>query len=242
MEPLRLAWHRQKESAKKRGIGFDISFDDWLDVWNQSGKLHLRGKKAGCYCMMRRNDMGAYVKDNVTIGAVSENIREANKKNWGKKKHYPKTTLPPLARLYEKVVRIPESGCHVWTGSVIYGYGQTSYLGKKIGAHRLSYLLNKGEIPEGMLVCHSCDVPSCVNPDHLFLGSAKQNAQDKVNKNRQSRMGGPKGEKHPSAKLTAQQVLEIRQSDLGCTELSVRLGITKGVVSKIKRHELWRSV
>lgn len=73
------------------------------------------------------------------------------------------------------------SGCHLWTGSVNkFGYGKLSVGPQKWKlAHRISYELNKGKILEDKSVLHQCDVPSCVNPDHLYLGDYKQNALDR---------------------------------------------------------------
>ena len=76
-------------------------------------------------------------------------------------------------------------GCWIWQGYKIKnGYGRTTRNYKQILAHRLSYQLNIGDIPEGLCVCHTCDVRACINPDHLFLGTIKDNNQDKINKGR----------------------------------------------------------
>ena len=76
-------------------------------------------------------------------------------------------------------------GCHIWiNGKSSNGYGNIRNNGKKVAAHRASYTIYNGPIPHGMVVCHSCDVPLCVNPAHLFLGSYSDNTKDSVNKNR----------------------------------------------------------
>ena len=76
-------------------------------------------------------------------------------------------------------------GCWNFTGFCEKGgYGQYRYQGKLWRANRLSYTLTKGPIPKGMFVCHSCDNPACINPDHLFLGLPKDNTQDMISKNR----------------------------------------------------------
>src|SRR3990167_9699429 len=92
------------------------------------------------------------------------------------------------------------NGCWNWTGSLNrFGYGLAS--GHKIGhksAHRVSWVLYNGEIPVGMQVCHKCDNRKCVNPDHLFLGTATENAKDKYKKGRAKH---PFGEGNPKSKL-----------------------------------------
>ena len=79
----------------------------------------------------------------------------------------------------------PNTGCVLWTAnSDKNGYGKIYYNKKHWRAHRLSYYLNKGEISESLQVCHQCDTPACINPQHLFLGTNKDNMIDKVKKGR----------------------------------------------------------
>lgn len=89
------------------------------------------------------------------------------------------------AAMFFKKAKKLKSGCWQWKGSSNKdGYGTTRYMGKSIMAHRLSFLLHGGEIPDGMCVLHSCDNPPCVNPDHLFLGTHQDNMDDMARKGR----------------------------------------------------------
>lgn len=113
-------------------------------------------------------------------------------------------------RFWQKVDKKDDAVCWNWIGSVhhIWKYGHFSVDGRLMEAHRYSWILHNGEIPIGMLVCHHCDNPSCVNPAHLFLGTNQDNMDDKIKKNRQARVIG---ENNPKAKLTEMDVKEIRR-------------------------------
>jgi len=85
----------------------------------------------------------------------------------------------------ENSIPIPESGCWVWVGTCSKsGYGIIKINNKLRPAHRISYELYRGIIPEKMFVCHHCDIPSCINPNHLFIGTQKDNISDCIKKNR----------------------------------------------------------
>lgn len=83
-----------------------------------------------------------------------------------------------------------ENGCWLWTGSFTTpGYGQFRADGKNLSTHRYAYEISRGPIPKGLLVCHHCDNPKCVRPDHLFLGTHKDNHDDSVAKGRRNHLG-----------------------------------------------------
>jgi hypothetical protein len=89
-----------------------------------------------------------------------------------------------MSKLDGKYEINPDTNCWEWTASLQGGYGRIRVGARLLMAHRYSYQLSNGEIPPGMLVCHKCDNPKCINPSHLFLGTAEDNAHDKVNKKR----------------------------------------------------------
>lgn len=94
-------------------------------------------------------------------------------------------SLPVEPRFWKRVDRRSDDECWPWTGSaMVKGYGVLSVEGRQIGTHRISWELYNGPIPSGMLVCHHCDNPPCVNPAHLFLGTYSDNAKDKSVKGR----------------------------------------------------------
>lgn len=111
-------------------------------------------------------------------------------------------------RLWSRVVVAP-SGCWEWQG---YrrpgGHGQIGNEGRLLGTHRVAWELTKGPIPSGMFVCHHCDNPPCCNPEHLFLGTAADNARDMA---RKGRGRGAEGLSNANARLSDKDVRAIRE-------------------------------
>lgn len=143
-------------------------------------------------------------------------------------------------------------GCWLWRRSLdSHGYGQLTVEGRTRLAHRLAFEFANGPIPEGLCVLHRCDVPRCCNPNHLFLGTKKDNSDDMIAKGRDVKALGdanasrkyperrPRGETHRRAKLTEDQVKEIRTSGSGSTTLAKRFGISKTHVNRIRRGANW---
>ena len=141
-------------------------------------------------------------------------------------------------RIESKVEKVAECGCWIWMGSITTrGYGQILSNNKTFYAHRASYMAFKGEIPEGQYVCHKCDTVSCVNPEHLFLGTQKQNLQDMARKGRSTI-----GERNPQAKLTVEQVLQIREMQGSHQEIADLMNISRSNVGLIKNRGRWNHV
>ena len=145
----------------------------------------------------------------------------------------------PLAEFVKARVRLVSniagmSDCWEWTGArYVSGYGNVRRrdCGEK-SAHRLSYRLFVGEIPQGMYVCHKCDIRSCVNPEHLFLGTALENGQDMANKGRAWK---PAGEVHPMAKASNEQVSALTNGDLSVNEFIAITGVSDRYARSLMR-------
>ena len=144
----------------------------------------------------------------------------------------------------------PNSGCLLWFGATNRaGYGKIS-CGSADGrktfrdTHRVAFELAGGVLAPGIYVCHKCDTPSCINPDHLFAGTAADNARDKEQKGR----GGRRyrlGEDHATASLTNDQaavIIRRLQAGEGATKIARSLGVSVDVVADIKRGRTWRHI
>lgn len=145
-----------------------------------------------------------------------------------------------IERFHQKY-EINESGCWMWTGGtrpnskgVPYPRHWTDDF-KSISAHRFSFELVHGAIPQGMYVCHKCDTPLCVNPDHLFLGSHQDNMRDMVAKQRS--FVGRGEDKKGRAKLTNQQADQIRKMSMSHTKIGAMFGVSATTIGRIKRKE-----
>ncbi len=141
-------------------------------------------------------------------------------------------------RFATKFTPEPFSGCWLWTAGVSGdGYGAIKRNGRQERAHRLAWEMLHGPIPAGLLVLHQCDVPLCVNPAHLFLGTAKDNYADSKQKGRNT---SHTGENNGSAKLIAAQVRQIRSATGSQRGIATKFGISQERVWAIKRGIAWR--
>jgi hypothetical protein len=144
------------------------------------------------------------------------------------------------ARFMASCVPEPNSGCWLWgrSGTEV-GYGHIFVAGRKRYAHRLSFEMFHGPIPEGACVCHRCDVPACVNPDHLFLGSIAENNRDMLEKGRRASFVG---EMNGAAKVSRDEVLAIRAAAGSVSSISRRFGYSRCTVREIRGGKRWAHI
>lgn len=135
-----------------------------------------------------------------------------------------------MSQKFWKRVCMSESGCWEFLGGAIFGDGYKRY--NRTLAHRFSWQLHFGDIPSGMLVCHHCDNPACVNPGHLFLGTQKDNMRDMWAKGR-GNPSPPSGERNHFAKLSDAQVADIRRLDMKQCDIASRYGVSRAQISRI---------
>jgi len=171
-------------------------------------------------------------------------------------------------RFLGKIIKEPNSGCWLWDGTIHpSGYGYFSLRTKQmVKAHRFSYARWRGHLPDHMHVLHKCDTPACVRPDHLFLGTPRDNAADREQKGRGNHKSGAahprrikpelwprgedsplswtanlrRGEGNPRAKLSREKVAEIIASGLSMRALGRKYAVSKTQISRIKAGKSWK--
>jgi hypothetical protein len=143
---------------------------------------------------------------------------------------------------FKKYAKHQPNGCTEWVaGKTSDGYGVINFNNKSLLAHRVAVELFLGISPAGMLVCHKCDNPACVNPKHLFLGSQKDNMKDMKSKGR--RKGVNCREMNGRAKLTMSAAQEIRRKrEIGYTlkQLATEHSVASSTISRVIRQENWK--
>jgi hypothetical protein len=149
----------------------------------------------------------------------------------------PRTIQQDIER-FKSFVEIQSNGCWIWTKSLNKGYPRFSSQGTTIPGHKFSIIhLGNKAIPKGHLVCHTCDNPACVNPNHLFIGTHKDNTQDMISKGRKY------------TKLTFDDVRYIRETfdssngKIGVqASLAKKFNVTDGIISRICSRKLYKDI
>jgi hypothetical protein len=146
-------------------------------------------------------------------------------------------------KFYTYFTKNEETGCWEWDGTIRTGYGRYYYKGKWMTAHRVSWELHNGPIPDGLLVLHKCDNKPCVNPDHLFVGTQRDNVRDMWKKQRAKVL---KGSKSPNSKLTEKTAIEIRnlyeEGGTSYAKLARKFNVSAKLVELVIKRQVWRHV
>lgn len=158
------------------------------------------------------------------------------------------TSEERIEAFWAKVAIATDNGaCWEWLGfRTNDGYGQMKWDRRAQKAHRVSWILANGEIPNNLWVLHSCDNPPCVNPNHLFLGTRQDNTADMDAKGRRSHKPINEGEKHPHHKLTNLQVDEIRQrfakGGVSLSALGREFNVCYQQIRRIVQRKAWQHI
>jgi hypothetical protein len=142
----------------------------------------------------------------------------------------PRKATPPEERFWLHFKKT--KGCWLWTGNTIKKYGVLKSRNKWVLAHRISWAVHNGPIPQGLCVLHKCDQPACVRPSHLFLGTRRDNVLD-MNR---------KGRRRPHAKLTADDVRAIRREHaMGSQQIMLAMvyGVSTACISLVVNRINW---
>ena len=146
--------------------------------------------------------------------------------------------MRPYNERFQQRVKVLENGCWEWLGTINQdGYGIFHYKGKSTKAHRMSVFFKDGVLPEGVMICHTCDWRRCVNPDHLYIGDQESNMADMVRKGRQK-----KGIELKNAKVVPEDVQKIRIDPRSSRALEKVYGVSRETINRIKSRKYYRHV
>jgi hypothetical protein len=147
--------------------------------------------------------------------------------------------LIPRHKRRQITYEINETGCHICTSHAptSSGYPRLIVQGRPYKLSHIIYEREKGEIPVGHVIRHTCDTPQCINPLHLVSGTHADNVKDRVERNRSA-----VGEKNGRAKLTVEQVREIRNSRDGVASLARKYGVSPRLIKLVRDRKVWKTV
>lgn len=188
----------------------------------------------GNTCIVSRNELIS--GDAKSCGCIRKEVATEQLKNVPKKQKLnlseEKKLENAIKSFWKKVKKT--SSCWNWNASTRSGYGQFKYNEIKL-AHRFSYFIHKGELEKDKIICHTCDNPICVNPDHLYQGTYQDNSKDAVERRRK-----PVGENSNLSKLKENQVVEILSSKEGHRSLARKFGVDHQSIYRIRKGRSWK--
>jgi HNH endonuclease len=151
-----------------------------------------------------------------------------------------------IDQIWSQVARGSQQECWPWRRARDRtGYGRVTTCGRSRAAHRVIYELRHGAVPTHLCICHACDNPACCNPDHLWVGTRRDNTLDMVRKGRSGRQNGssgPRGEHVHTAKLTEDQVRDIRLSPEKARTLAKRYAVNRKQIYVIRSGKAWAHI
>lgn len=212
--------------------------------------IDLSGQRFGLLTAIRpsgqRSSNGA-MKWLARCDCGSENVYEFSNLKRGQSCGCNRFDMRPLThRIEEGSIPEPNSGCWIWLGALTAeigrlrgAYGTITVFGIQKKAHRVSFEAFHHAIPDGMEVCHRCDNPICVNPDHLFVGTHLDNM---IDRDRKCRRTAPRGTKNGWAKLDDETIRAIRDAQGTQAEIAERYGTDQTNVSLIRRRKRWAHI
>lgn len=220
----------------------------WTGPVDKDGFGQIQSKQGGCkirqtaHRLAYQNSKGVIPKNAIVVQSCHnklcvrpEHLQLGDRGSFNR--------VDPAIRFWRRVLK--SENCWLWTGSKNnHGYGVLCVHRKAMLAHRFSYALHLGEIQEGLDILHKCDTPACVNPDHLFPGTHKENMLDAAAKGRLKAPPPRRGESHPMHRLTKQDIQTIKdlaKSGVRHKEIAARFKTSKSYVSAIYRGVCWRA-